>query len=206
MNSKERAIVRDFHNLYYNGVDGEGHIYGRTYWMGVQCLKCPLDLWIYQEIFAELRPDLIVETGTRYGGSAFFMAHMLDLLGKGEIITIDIEELPRPDHPRIKYVTGSSADPELIQTALAERPDDEVRVVILDSDHTKSHVWQEMNLLAPYVSVGGYLIVEDTNILTDGPLQAVEAFLQTNTDFVVDAAREKFLLTFNPRGYLRRIR
>lgn len=206
MNSKERAIVRDFHNLYYNGLDGEGHIYGRTYWMGVQCLKCPLDLWVYQEIFAELRPDLIVETGTRYGGSAFFMAHMLDLIGKGEIITIDIEELPRPDHPRVRYVTGSSADPELIRATLADRPDDEVRVVILDSDHTKSHVLQEMNLLAPYVTVGSYLIVEDTNILTDGPMQAVEAFLQTNTDFVVDGSREKFLLTFNPRGYLKRAR
>ena len=70
MNARERATVRDFHNLYYDGPQGEGRIYDRTRWMGVPCEKCPLDLWIYQEIIVETRPDLIVETGTRFGGSA----------------------------------------------------------------------------------------------------------------------------------------
>jgi cephalosporin hydroxylase len=204
MNATEQSIVRNFHELYYNGPEGAGHIYGRTYWMGVQCLKCPLDLWIYQEIINEIRPDLIIETGTRHGGSTLFMANMLDLIGKGEVITIDIEELPRPSHPRIKYVTGSSTDADLIASALSNRPD-ETRMVVLDSDHTKQHVLNELNLLSKYVSAGSYLIVEDTNIPTDGPYQAVEEFLQTRKEFVIDESREKFLLTFNPSGYLRRI-
>ena len=213
MNSRERLIVDNFHELYYLGPEGEGNIYSRTYWLGVRCQKCPLDLWMYQEIISELRPDLIVETGTCFGGSALFMAHILDLLGKGEVVTIDIDDtIPRPPHPRITYVHGSSSDATLIESVLADRPA-EVCLVVLDSDHPKAHVRQELNLLSPYVSVGSYLIVEDTNIngrpvlptFGAGPYDAVAEFLQTHKEFIVDETREKFLMTFNPRGYLRRV-
>ena len=214
MNARERLAVHDFHNLYYNGPQGEGRIYDRTRWMNVPCEKCPLDLWIYQEIIAEIRPDLIIETGTRFGGSALFMAHVLDVLAKGEIITIDIDaSVARPSHPRIRYVHGSSADTALIESALGRRPEREVRMVVLDADHTKAHVLAELGLLAPYVSTGSYLIVEDTNVnghpafpeFGAGPYEAVEEFLGTHHEFAVDETREKFLMTFNPRGYLRRI-
>jgi cephalosporin hydroxylase len=213
MNAQEKTIIENFHNLYYNGPEDKGQIFTRTYWMKVPCEKCPLDLWIYQEIISEIRPDLIIETGTRFGGSALFMAHILDILGKGEIITIDIDYMiSRPIHPRVKYVHGSSSDTNLIESVLADRHD-EARMVVLDSDHSKAHVLQELHLLAPYVSVGSYLIVEDTNInghpifptLGAGPYEAVEEFLETHKEFAVDEAREKFLMTFNPRGYLRRL-
>lgn len=92
MQPEEERIIRDFHNLYYNGLHGQGKIFQHTSWMQVPCFKCPLDLWIYQEIIAEIQPDLIIETGTLFGGSALFMAHMLDIIGKGEVITIDIQE------------------------------------------------------------------------------------------------------------------
>jgi cephalosporin hydroxylase len=213
MNALENAVVNAFHELYYNGPAGEQQPYKRTYWMNVLCEKCPLDLWVYQEILFEVRPDLIIETGTRLGGSALFLANMLDLLGKGEVVTIDIEELPRPSHPRISYIHGSSADRALIEGIFRDRPDNEVRLVILDSDHTKRHVDAELALLAPYVSVGSYLIVEDTNInghptfpaFGPGPFESVEAFLAANESFVLDESREKFMMTFNPRGYLRRV-
>jgi cephalosporin hydroxylase len=213
MNEREQKTTDDFHNLYYNGLEGESEIYLRTNWMNVPCQKCPLDLWIYQEIFAELKPDLIVETGTYYGGSALYMAHVLDALGKGEIITIDISDrTPRPPHPRITYVTGSSADDDLVQGLLGKRPD-EVRLVILDSDHSKNHVLEELRIFSPFVSIGSYLIVEDTNInghptypsFGAGPFEAVDDFLQGNPNFVVDSSREKFLMTFNPGGFLKRI-
>jgi len=214
MNARERRTVHDFHNLYYNGPEGETRIYERTRWMNVPCEKCPLDLWIYQEIIAEIRPDLIVETGTRFGGSALFMAHMLDVLGKGGIITIDVDDsIARPAHPRIRYVHGSSADERLVTTALCKRAPDEVCMVVLDSDHSKAHVLAELNLLASYVSAGSFLVVEDTNVnghpafpsFGDGPYEAVDEFLKTHHEFTVDETREKFLMTFNPRGYLRRI-
>lgn len=214
MNWRENNLVKKFHNLYYNGPKGEEHLYKKTFWMGVTCWKCPLDMWIYQEMIAELKPDLIVETGTNEGGSALFLAHMMDIVGKGEIITIDIVDHPaRPKHPRINYVIGSSTDEALLASLLDERPSDETRLVILDSDHEKGHVLKEMNLLAPHVSRGSYLIVEDTNVNGHptfpahgpGPYEAVEKFLKTNKQFEVDRSREKFLMTFNPMGYLRRV-
>lgn len=212
MNPQQEQIINSFHNLYYNGLPGEGYIFQRTFWMNVPCAKCPMDMWIYQEIIVEIKPDLIIETGTGLGGSALFMAHIMDILGKGEIITIDVQELPRPNHPRIRYVTGSSSDPQLIDDLLKDRPE-EVRMVVLDSDHTQEHVMQELKLLAPYVTFGSYLTVEDTNInghptfpqFGPGPYEAVEAFLRSNTDFVMDHSREKFLMTFNPHGFLKRV-
>jgi cephalosporin hydroxylase len=213
MRKHEKRIINAFSDLYYKGLEGEDQIFKRTNWMNVPCFKCPLDLWIYQEIIAEIQPDLIIETGTHMGGSALFMAHMLDIVGKGEIITIDVRETsPRPAHPRIRYITGSSADRGLIQAMMDERPD-EMRLAVLDSDHSKSHVLNELNLLAPYISLGSYIIVEDTNInghpsypsFGEGPYEAVEEFLESTRNFTLDYSKEKFLMTFNPNGYLKRI-
>lgn len=212
MNQDERHIVDVFHNLYYNGPQGGGYTHLNTYWMGVLCQKCPLDLWIYQELIFEQRPDLIVETGTHSGGSALFLAHLCDLLGHGEVVSIDIETRPRPVHPRIRYILGSSGDPAIVEQALSAYKAKENILVILDSDHSERHVLRELELLAPLVKVGGYLIVEDTNInghptypeFGPGPYEAVGKFLAANPHFEIDHAREKFMMTFNPRGYLKR--
>ena len=212
MDTKDRLTIDAFHNLYYNGLPGEGYIFQRTFWLGVECQKCPLDLWVYQEILHEIRPALVIETGTHMGGSALFMAHMMDIIGKGEVVTIDINHRPRPAHPRIRYVHGSSVDPLLLEGVLRDRAD-EVRMVVLDSDHSEAHVTRELELLSPHVTAGSYLIVEDTNInghptypnFGPGPFEAVEKFLARHPEFEVDASREKFLMTFNPRGFLRRI-
>ena len=215
MRPDERAIVEAFHRLYYDGPEGEGRVHHRTRWMGVPCLKTPLDLWIYQEILFEIRPDLVVETGTHMGGSALFLAHMLDLLGRGEIVSIDVLDAPgRPEHPRIRYVRGSSADEAVARGVFAGRPDSERRLVILDADHAKDHVLVELELFAPFVSKGSYLIVEDSNVNGHpvlpghgpGPAEAIEAFLPAHPEFARDVSREKFLLTYNPGGYLKRVR
>jgi cephalosporin hydroxylase len=213
MDDETSRIISSFHDLYYNGPPGEGLIFQRTYWMGVPCQKCPLDLWIYQEIVHEIRPDLVIETGPAAGGSALFMAHIMDLVGKGEVITIDIEPGVRPVHPRIRYLLGTSTDEALLASVLRDRPD-EVRMVILDSDHSQAHVRRELALLSPHVTVGSYLIVEDSNInghptypaFGPGPFEALEEFLDSTTDFIVDPSREKFLMTFNPKGFLKRVK
>ena len=215
MRPDERAVVDAFHRLYYDGPEGEGRVHHRTRWMGVPCLKTPLDLWTYQEILFEVRPGLVVETGTHLGGSALFLAHMLDLLGRGEIVSIDVLDAPgRPEHPRLRYVKGSSADEAVVRAALGRRPEGEARLVILDSDHSRDHVLRELELLAPFVSKGSYLIVEDSNVnghpvLPEhgpGPSEAIAEFLAAHPEFVRDASREKFLLTYNPGGYLKRVR
>ena len=214
MNPHEQAVLDAFHRLSFDGPQGEGRVQHRTAWMGVPCIKHPLDLWAYQEILFEVRPDLVVETGTHLGGSALFLAHMLELIGSGEIVSIDIlDREGRPQHPRLRYVTGSSSDASLVAGLLSARPE-ERRLVILDSDHSRDHVTHELELFAPWVSVGSYVIVEDTNVNGHpvllshgpGPAEAVADFLARHPEFAADGSREKFLLTYNPGGYLKKVR
>jgi cephalosporin hydroxylase len=207
-------IVDAFHRLYYEHNDG-ATTWRDTYWMGVPTRKCPLDLWVYQEILHERRPTLIIECGTAFGGSALYLAHLCDILNCGRVATIDIDITSygeRPQHPRIRYLTGSSVDDSII-AGLREQITDRDRVmVILDSDHSRDHVLAELRAYSRLVTAGDYLIVEDTSVnghpvfadFGPGPMEALDDFLAENHDFDIDASREKLLLTFNPRGYLRR--
>lgn len=210
--AEDDDVVERFHRLYY---DNYPRTWENTTFLGVPTLKCPLDLWVYQEMLWELRPDLIVECGTASGGSALYLATLLDLIGTGRVVTIDIEVRPgRPTHDRIEYITGSSTDPTVTERIVAASEGAATVMVILDSDHSQGHVQKELELYAPLVTVGSYLVVEDTNVnghpvspgFGPGPWEAVEAFLEGTEDFVVDDTREKFFLTFNPRGFLRRVR
>jgi cephalosporin hydroxylase len=106
----EPGITEAFHRLYYDTA-----VWKDTFWLGVQTQKCPLDLWIYQEMLHEQRPDLIIETGTAHGGSALYMACVCEQLGRGAIVTVDIYPIDgRPAHERITYLTGSSTAPEVV--------------------------------------------------------------------------------------------
>ena len=206
-----QAIVDQFHRLYYH-VDP--HPWERTYYRGHRILKLPLDLWIYGALIDEIKPSLIVETGTRFGGSALWLADQLELLGHGRVVTIDIEELPdRPEHPRITYLMGSSSDPAILDRVRELNPEGGPVLVVLDSDHSRDHVLAELRLFAPLVGPGSYLVVEDTNInghpvlpnFGPGPMEAVETFLAETADFEVDSSREMFHFTMHPGGFLRRV-
>ena len=205
----DRAAIARAHDVFY-----ESDAWTRATWLGAQALKNPLDLWVYQEIMAATRPELVVETGTYRGGSAFFLASVCDLLGEGEVVSIDIELVrdDYPDHPRITYLGGRSSTDAGVLADVRARAEGRRTMVVLDSDHSQAHVEAELAAYAPLVPVGGYVIVEDSNIgriredLMPGPLQAIEAFLTETDEFEVDREREKFLLTFNPSGYLRRVR
>ena len=205
----DRAAVARAHDVLY-----ESDAWTEASWLGAQALKNPLDLWVYQEIMWETEPELIVETGTYRGGSALYLASLCDLLARGEVISIDVE--PRrddyPEHPRITYLAGrSSTDPGVVEE-VRERAGGRPILVILDSDHSQRHVEAELAAYTPLVPVGSYVIVEDSNIgqirkdLAPGPLEAIETFLAGTDEFEIDRDREKFLITFNPSGYLRRVR
>ncbi|MFM8535468.1 MAG: CmcI family methyltransferase [Acidimicrobiia bacterium] len=185
-----------------------------TYWLGHPILKCPLDLWLYQELIHTLRPAAIIETGTAFGASAHFMATMMDLVGHGRVITIDIQERTgRPSHPRVTYLTGSSTAPEMVARVTALVGNASPVVVVLDSDHARDHVLAELTAYSGLVTSGSYLIVEDTNLNGHpvdpghgpGPMEALDASLAAGAPFAHDSSMDKFLLTFNPQGFLKRV-
>jgi cephalosporin hydroxylase len=174
-----------------------------------------MDLVIYQEIIFEIRPGVIIESGTADGGSALFLASICDLIGNGRVITVDIKEREgRPKHKRITYLTGSSTSKEIVEKIGKLVKAGEKVLVILDSDHHEEHVLNELRIYSRFVTKGSYLIVEDTVVnghpvepqYGPGPMEAVEKFLKGNKDFIVDGKREKLYLTFNPGGYLKKIR
>jgi cephalosporin hydroxylase len=212
LSSEETEIVNRFHDLYYRRWLTLGADTKNLSWFGYRLTKCPLDLWLYQELLVRTRPDVVVETGTQFGGSALYLATILEQIGHGRVITIDIEIKPnRPEHPRLSYLTGSSVDPQIV-AQVRDAVGNDRTLVILDSDHSAAHVYQEILAYSPFVQVGDYLIVEDTNVnghpvwpdFGPGPMEAVEKFLSETDQFVVDERCERFLMTLNPRGYLRR--
>lgn len=204
-------IVDAFHQLYYGNCSTT---LGNAF-LGVGLTKCPLDLWVYQEIIHEIQPDVIVECGTQRGGTALFLASICGLIQRGRLITIDIEPIPnRPTHPRVRYLTGSSTAPEVVEVVKRSIAPHETVMVILDSDHHQAHVLQELRIYSDVVTPGSYLIVEDTDLnghpvrpeFGPGPWEAVREFLEERDDFVIDRRREKFYLTLNPNGYLQKRR
>ena len=212
----EIETVERFHRTFYD-IWASDRRHGRgtisLSWFGHKTYKSPFDLWTYQEILVETRPDVVIETGTRFGGSAYYLAGIMDLLGRGRVLTVDIDKEPgRPRHRRITYLDGSSTDLAVLDRLARETRGKRV-MVILDSDHHAPHVLAELRAYRDLVSVGCYLVVEDTNVnghpvLPDygpGPMEALEEFLTTTDDYVVDRDRERFLLTLNPSGFLRRV-
>lgn len=206
----ERDIVDEFHKLYYESPN----TWRNTFWLGVSAQKCPLDLWIYQEIIFKVKPDCIIECGTYDGGSALFLASVCDLVKRGTIITIDVEAREgRPKHKRIKYLLGSSTSTEIVDKVSTSIKNKHSVMVILDSDHSKDHVLNELRIYSEFVTRGSYLIVEDTNInghpvlpeFGPGPMEAVREFLSENKDYVLDRSQAKFYMSFNPDGWLRRV-
>lgn len=105
---------------------------------------------------------------------ALYYAKLFDMMGlDGEIITIDVDAMPdMPQHPRIKYLMGSSTSGEIISKVKEMIKDKKRVMVILDSDHTCDHVYRELELYHGFVSPGQYLVVEDSNINGEGGIQA----------------------------------
>jgi cephalosporin hydroxylase len=209
----DSRTIRNFHEIVYYR-----NIWATTRWMGYRAMQYPTDLIVKQEIIAEVKPVLLIECGTADGGSALFYAHVFDLIGKGRVMTIDIE--PRenlPVHPRIQYVTGSTVAPEtvaLVRAAVAQA--DGAILVILDSLHACGHVLAEMDIYHTFVTPGSYMIVEDGEInghpvftefkpdFGPGPYEAVMQFLPKHPNFEPDLSCERYLITHHPKGYLRR--
>lgn len=209
------AVSREFFKIYHSRA-----IQRDTAWFGVPVQQTPTDMWMVQQIITELKPEVLIETGTLKGGSSLYYASVLHALNsEAKVVTVDIEDqLERAKDFEVfrRYVTpvlGSSVAPETLER-VAALVGDKPALVLLDSDHHKDHVLRELRLYARFVPVGGYMIVNDTDlnghpVLPDygpGPMEAVEEFLAADDRFVVDRGREKFMLTMYPKGYLKRVK
>ncbi len=188
-----------------------------TRWLGRPMWQFPLGAWVLQEVISELKPDLIVETGTHRGGSAFYFASLCDLLSQGEVISIDIQAAATPEHPRISYWKGSSIDPEIVarvKKRIAEKRAGNI-LIILDSNHSREHVARELEAYAPLVPEGSYIHVQDGSIDElpcfrrdgAGPKAAALDFLKKDPSFKRDLEIEKrYEITFHPCGWLKKVR
>jgi cephalosporin hydroxylase len=194
-------------------------------WLGIPIIQYPNDIVMMQELIWKLRPDVIVETGVAHGGSAVLYASMLELLGKGKVIGVDIEirkhnRLAINSHPlsrRIELVEGSSTAPEMIEDIRSRIPTRGEVLVVLDSNHSYEHVISEMELYKEFISPGGYMVVMDgvQEMLSDtpsgnkewehnNPLAAIREFLSRHPDWEEDSNYVRTQITCNPSGFLRR--
>jgi cephalosporin hydroxylase len=213
--AETKNVAANFQRFYYDSL-----VWKNTRWLGIRSEQAPTDNWSMQEIIAELQPDYIIESGTMNGGSTLFYAAVLSYVNpKGKVITIDVEphveaaaKLPLWQQG-VEMVVGSSVDRK-VSDHIAQEVQNKKVLVTLDSLHTHDHVLKEMEIYSKLVSPGSYLVVQDTNLnghpvdpeWGPGPMEAVQDFLKTHDSFVVDRSREKYLLTFYPGGWLKRVK
>jgi cephalosporin hydroxylase len=188
-------------------------------WMGLPVIQFPQDLVVMQELLYELKPDLVIETGIAHGGSLVFYASMMELMGKGRVIGIDIDirshnRKALSEHEmahRVILIEGSSTSHETVdKVSSLITPEDKVVLVCLDSKHTHDHVLVELNAFSKFVTLGSYIVVFDTTaqildesaltILAENyqfkpwgkdsnPHSALKSFLSQNVDFEIDHQR-----------------
>lgn len=198
-------------------------------WMGRPIIQYPQDMIAMQEIIWEVKPDLIIETGIAHGGSLIYYASLLELIGNGEVLGIDIDirshnrkEIENhPMYKRIKLIEGSSVSDEVLLKVIEHLKDKKKIMVALDSNHTHEHVAVELKLYSPFVTKDSYLVVFDTLIedmpenfysdrswsVGDNPKTAVQEFLKSNDNFEIQSSMDnKLLISVSPNGYLKRVK
>lgn len=186
----------------------------QTKWLGRSVPKNPTDLVVYQELIATVRPDWIVETNTGGGGRTFFLASVCDLVGHGRVVSIDVEAAPKlPEHPRITYLAGDMVDDAVVEQ-VRELVGEPARALVLFGLANRQRLMTAFEAYSPLVPVGSYIVLEDTITnghpvwtgMGPGPAEAIKGILAMHREFASDPTMEKLALTFNPGGFLKRIR
>lgn len=201
-------------------------------WLGRPIIQLPEDMVRTQEVIHRVQPDVILETGVAHGGSLVYYASLCKILGKGRVIGIDIEIRPAnrqaiEGHPLASSITlieGSSTAPETVARARSLiRPGEKV-LVLLDSNHTRAHVLDELEAYHGLVTSGSYLVATDgimrdlgdvprgqSEWSWDNPAAAAEEFVRRHPEFILEQPAWPFNesglrrnLTHWPGAWLRR--
>lgn len=198
--AEHAGTLRAYHDLIYH----QRHTWGCTRFEGVHVLKTPQDLWSYHEWMQLLKPTLVIETGTAHGGSALYFARQMERYDRtGSVITVDLDDHPdKPEHEQVVYVQGDSLDPAHVDW-LRNLSSVRQTMVVLDSAHDTAHVLRELDAYAGMVSVGQLLVVEDTNL--QGVADALAQWLPNHPEFEPEMLCERWLVSFFPGGWLRRV-
>jgi cephalosporin hydroxylase len=194
-------------------------------WLGIPIIQLPEDIVMMQELIYKIRPDVIVETGVAHGGSAIFYASMLELLGKGRVLSVDNEirkynRLAICSHPmskRITLIEGSSTNEGTLKQLRALIGPQDAALVALDSNHAYAHVREELEKYSALVTPGSYIVVFDgvmkllddapggaPHWASDNPYAATQDFLATHPEFESDPYYNRLLVSYCPGGFLRR--
>lgn len=195
-------------------------------WMGVPVIQTPEDLVLIQELLFRCKPDFIIETGIAHGGSLIFYASIFEILGRGQVIGIDIDIRDHnrrviESHPlfhRIQMIEGSSISTDVLNKVKELVPEHANCIVCLDSNHYRDHVFKELCLYKEFVCSGSYMVVFDTitseladtgacdkSYRNNGPLEAITDFLNMDTGFIVDKSFNKLYVSTSTDGYLKKI-
>lgn len=210
------------------------YVYSFT-WLGRPIIQLPDDMFRIQEVIYRVKPDVIIETGVAHGGSLVFYATLCRAMGRGRVIGIDIEIRPHnrkaiEEHKLFDLITlieRDSVDPRTVNFVKSlVRPGEKV-IVILDSNHTKQHVLNELRAYSPLVSVDSYVVACDgimENLVGaprsspdwswNNPKAAVEEFVKENENFIIEEPEFPFnegsiserVPTYWPSAFVRRIK
>ena len=200
----------EFVDAYWNTLN-----WRKTRWLGQKVPRPPTDLFAYQELLNKVQPDWIIETGTGNGGRAHFLATICDLVGQGQVVSIDSKKrADRPEHPRITYLNGDPTDGKTLRKVRQLVGASPKGLVILGSRGSAGRTITEFRLYEPFVTVGSYVIVEDTVVnghpvwpdFGPGPAEAVKGVVEARGDFAADHSMGKYGLSFNHGGFLKRVR
>lgn len=150
-----------------SGWDGK-YVYSFA-WMGRPIIQLPDDVLRMQEALYAVKPDLVIETGVAHGGSLVFYASLFRAMGRGRVVGVDIEIRPHnrraiESHEMADLITlieGSSTAPAVVHQVAAQIRPGETVMVILDSNHSKQHVRDELEAYGPLVTPGSYIVATD---------------------------------------------
>lgn len=209
------------------------YVYSLT-WMGRPIIQLPEDMLRIQEVIYRLKPDVLIETGIAHGGSLIFYASLFKAMNKGRVIGVDIEIRPHNRkaieahemYDRITMIEGSSIDDVIVGQVRANVKAGERGLVVLDSNHTRTHVLSELRAYAEFVAVGSYIVACDGIMqevvgaprttpewVVDNPQSAVKDFLSKRDDFVLEEPVFPFnegqiieRVTYWPNAFLRRVK